>query len=125
MSMVTTLVSLSQFIRALSHKLRDKVIKAIELRIAKVECEQRKCEAHRSKQMVECHNEFYEMDEKLEAIRDRLIAKINRTIDAKQDKLASAFNERKAIIATSHQGASNQLKRELAMLGSELDNLTK
>ena len=125
MSMVTTLVSLSQFFRSMAVRLRNKAIKAIKARIAVVEAQQVKVEERRSKLMIDCHNRFYrEADElsrkKQEAI-DAIVAQYNK--DA--GKLAASFEEKKRSIALVAQGASNELKRELAMLGAELDNLTK
>lgn len=125
MSVVTILVYLSQTIRALSIKIKNKTIAAIKDRIAILRDEQVEVEAQRSKAMIDLHNKFYADDAKLSAERDAEIAAINAKFDALQDKLATKFNEDKAVIATLSQAASNDLKRELAMLEIELDNLTK
>lgn len=125
MSVVTILVYLSQTLRALSIKIKNKTIAAIKDRIAILRDEQVEVEAQRSKAMIDLHNKFYADDAKLSAERDAEIAAINAKFDALQDKLAAKFNEDKAVIATLSQAASNDLKRELAMLEFELDNLTK
>lgn len=114
MSMVTILVSLSQYFRTLANRMRNKAIDAIKGRIAMVEAEQVELEQHRSESMIECHNNFYAAEAKLKA-----------EYEAKLSKLKSEFNEHKRTIALTTQAASNELKRELAMLGAELDNLTK
>lgn len=125
MSVVTILVYLSQTLRALSIKIKNKTITAIKDRIAILRDEQVEVEAQRSKAMIDLHNKFYADDAKLSAERDAEIAAINAKFDALQDKLAAKFNEDKAVIATLSQAASNDLKRELAMLEIELDSLTK
>lgn len=125
MSVVSTVVFLSQSLRTLANRMQSKAINAIEKRIKQVEKEQRQCEQHRSKQMIDCHNNFYKADARLSVDRDNAIKAIIAKFDAKQDKLAASFNENKRTISLTHQAASNDLKRELAMLGSELDHLTK
>lgn len=125
MSIVSILVFASQAARRLAFKVKNKAITAVSNRIEKVEAEQVKVEEHRSKLMVDCHNNFYSADEELEKERDAAIRAINAKFDAKQDKLAVTFNENKRTIALTHQAASNQLKCELVALRSELDHLTK
>lgn len=125
MSVVSTVVFLSQSLRVLANKMQAKAVRAITTRIAQVEKEQRLCEAHRSKLMIDCHNKFYadanELSRKKQAAIDAIVAKYN----ADAGKLSVRFEENKRTIALTSQAASNELKRELAMLGSELDHLTK
>lgn len=125
MSVVTILVYLSQTLRAMSIKIKNKTIAAIKDRIAILRDEQVEVEAQRSKAMIDLHNKFYmaldEADKEMEAA----IAKARAIRDEKVAATTTKFNEDKAVIATLSQAASNDLKRELAMLEIELDNLTK
>lgn len=125
MSVVSTLVFLSQSIRRLSVRMQSKAIAAIEKRIKQVEGEQVKCEAHRSKLMVDCHQKFYAEEIAINTAHGEAIAAINAKFEAKKERLLKSHTENKRTIALTSQAASNELKRELAMLGSELDQLTK
>lgn len=125
MSIVSILVFASQAARRLAFKVKNKAIHAVQNRIKLVEAEQVKVEEHRSKLMIDCHNNFYKEDGKLVEERDAAIRAILAKFDAKQDKLAVTFHENKRTIALTHQAASNQLKGELVALRSELDHLTK
>lgn len=53
MSMVTILVAMSQYLRSLSVRMKNKAIKAIKDRIAAVEAEQVELEESRSNRMVD------------------------------------------------------------------------
>ena len=114
MSMVTTLVSLSQFFRNLSTRIRNKAIDAIKDRIAVVEDQQVAVEEKRSENMIATHNSYYAAK-----------AKLDEDYQAKLAKIEAELAETKRTIAMVAQGASNELKRELVMLNRELDNLTK
>lgn len=125
MSMVTTLVSLSQFFRSMAIRVRNKAIKAIKERIAVVEAQQVEVEEHRSKLMIDCHNRYYAARKANNAEYQKALADLESRFTQKLNKIDSDFAESKRIIALTSQAASNELKRELAMLGAELDNLTK
>ena len=56
MSMVTTLVSLSQFFSTLAVRMRNKAVRAIEDRIDVIQDRQVKLEESRSALMVDCHS---------------------------------------------------------------------
>lgn len=114
MSIVSTLVFLSQSIRRLSVKAKNAMITRIKDRIAVLEDQQVELEAHRSSQMIDLHNKFY-ADE----------AEMVRKFELEMQKLKDRFNENKRTIALVHQAASDELKRERVMLACELDNLTK
>ncbi|WXX03171.1 polysaccharide chain length determinant protein [Salmonella phage vB_SalP_SE29] len=114
MSMVTILVSLSQYLRNLSVRMKNKAVTAIKDRMAVVVEQQVEVEEHRYNLMIDCHNRFYAEEARLKA-----------EFEAKMEKLKADFQENKRTIALTSQAASNELKRELAMLGAELDNLTK
>lgn len=125
MSLVSTLVYLSQSLRQLSNKVRNKAITAINKRIKDVEAEQVSVEEQRSANMIELHNHFYvskaELARKKQAAIDTIIAKYSD--DA--GKLAASFEKHKKIIAVSSASASNVLKSELVALRTELDHLTR
>lgn len=125
MSVVSTVVFLSQSLRALDNRMQYKAINAIEKRIKQVEEEQRLCEQHRSKQMIDCHNRYYKEAGEIGKARALALAEVNRKFDAKCAKKHASFTENKRTIALTHQAASNELKRELAMLDSELDHLIR
>lgn len=125
MSVVSTLVFLSQSIRRLSVRMQSKAIAAIEKRIKQVEDEQVKCEAHRSKLMVECHNKYYTARDQINVDYRKALEVLESKFTQRLNKVESAFAENKRTIALTSQAASNELKRELVLLGSELDHLTK
>lgn len=125
MSMVTTLVSLSQFFRSMAIRMRNKAIKAIKERIAVVEAQQVEVEEHRSKLMIDCHNRYYAARNANNAEYQKALADLESRFTQKLNRIDSDFAENKRTIALTSQAASNELKRELAMLGAELDNLTK
>ena len=116
MSLVSIMVSLSQYLLNASVKMQNKAIAAIRKRIKQVEVEQVACEKHRSKQMIDCHNKYYAdvlvMDNELQEI----IAKATAKRNAKYNARTNSFNENKRVIAVVHQAASNALKAESAML---------
>ena len=114
MSMVTTLVALSQLFRTLAVRVRNKAINAIKDRIAVVEDQQVAVEEKRSENMIAAHNSYYAAK-----------AKLDEEYQAKLAKIEAELAETKRTIAMVAQGASNELKRELVMLNRELDNLTK
>lgn len=114
MSMVTTLVALSQFFRTLDVRVRNKAINAIKDRIAVVEDQQVAVEEKRSENMITAHNSYYAAK-----------AKLDEEYQAKLAKIEAELAETKRTIAMVAQGASNELKRELVMLNRELENLTK
>lgn len=125
MSLVSTVVFLSQSVRTLAIRLQSKAIRAIERRIKQVESEQVKVEEHRSNLMVRTHKKYYEAKGQHMTEYNEALAKLESKFTQRLNKLDSAFADDKAVIALTHQAASNELKRELAMLGSELDHLTK
>jgi hypothetical protein len=125
MSLVTTLVSLSQALRNLANRMQTKAIKAIEGRISKLEGEQRDCELERSFKMIELHNEHYSNRAGLQQEYCEALANLESEFTQRINKVDSDFAEDKGSIAIKHQGISDNLKRELAMLGRELDHLTK
>lgn len=125
MSVVSTLVFLSQYIRDLSVRMQAKAIAAITKRIKQVEGEQVSVEAHRSKLMIACHQSFYKEEAAINKAHGEAIAAINAKFEAKKGKLFAAHNENKRTISLTSMAASNELMRELAMLGRELDHLTK
>lgn len=125
MSIVSTVVFLSQSLRVLANKMQAKAIKAIETRIKQVEKEQRQCEQHRSKLMVDCHNRHYAEMKDASDEYEKAVAAARLKLNTRQRKEIASFAENKRTIALTSQAASNELKRELAMLGSELDHLTK
>lgn len=114
MSMVTTLVALSQFFRTPAVRVRNKAINAIKDRIAVVEDQQVAVEGKRSEDMIAAHNSYYAAK-----------AKLDEEYQVKLAKIEAELAETKRTIAMVAQGASNELKRELVMLNRELDNLTK
>lgn len=114
MSLVTTVVYLSQAMRHLATRMQAKAVKAIGVRIEKVIGEQVKIEARRSELRVDCHNRFYKEE-----------AELTAKFEKKMAKLKADFIANKGVIAVTSQAASDELKRELAMLGRELDHLTK
>lgn len=122
MSMVTTLVALSQFFRNLSTRIRNKAINAIKDRIAVVEDQQVAVEEKRSENMIAAHNSYYAAKAKLD---EEYQAKLDEEYQAKLAKMEAELAATKRTIAMVAQGASNELKRELVMLSMELDNLTK
>lgn len=125
MSIVSTVVHISQFLRVMADRMQAKAINAVEKRIKQVEKEQRQVEQHRSKLMIDCHNCLHgERDARCaeyQKAKGALQAKFNKDMD----KIAGKFEENRRTVALTSQAASNELKRELAMLGSELDHLTK
>nr|DAP74254.1 MAG TPA: hypothetical protein [Caudoviricetes sp.] len=125
MSMVTILVSLSQYLRNLSIRMKNKAIAAIKERIAVVEAEQVELEEHRSERMVDCHKRYYASYEDLRARHAKDVAEMLERHETEQRNLKADFEENKRTIALTSQAASNELKRELVMLSAELDNLTK
>lgn len=125
MSVVSTLVFVSQALRKLAIKVKGKAIAAIGLRIKKVEAEQVKLEEHRSKLMTACHTRYYESKAQATTDYNKALAELEAKFNAKLDGLDKEFSENKGMIAITSQAASNQLKSELAALRSELDHLTK
>ncbi|AIT13689.1 polysaccharide chain length determinant protein [Salmonella phage BP12B] len=125
MSMVTILVAMSQYLRSLSVRMKNKAIKAIKDRIAAVEAEQVELEESRSNRMVDCHKRYYASYEDLRARHAKEVAELLERHETEQLNLKADFEDNKRTIALTSQAASNELKRELAMLGTELDNLTK
>ncbi len=125
MSVVSTVVFLSQSLRVMANRMHSKAIRAIEKRIKQVEAEQVKCEVHRSNLMVNCHNKHYAANAEITSDYNAALKKLQDKFHARMDKESASFNENKRTIALTSQAASNELKRELAMLGSELDHLTK
>lgn len=114
MSLINTYVCLSQFLRKLTNKVHNKLIERIKDRIACIEDEQVSVESRRSKQMIDCHNKYYAD-----------IAALEAKFKAERAKLDEGFNSKKASIAIVSQAISDDLKRELASMKMELDNLTK
>ncbi|QZQ75068.1 hypothetical protein [Salmonella phage vB_SenAt-pSL2] len=125
MSMVTILVAMSQYLRSLSVRMKNKAIKAIKDRIAAVEAEQVELEESRSNRMVDCHKRYYASYEDLRARHAKEVAELLQRHETEQLNLKADFEDNKRTIALTSEAASNELKRELAMLGTELDNLTK
>ncbi|UUJ74843.1 hypothetical protein GRNsp03_190 [Salmonella phage GRNsp03] len=125
MSMVTSLVAMSQYPRSLSVRMKNKAIKAIKDRIAAVEAEQVELEENRSNRMADCHKRYYASYEDLRARHAKEVAELLERHETEQLNLKADFEDNKRTIALTSQAASNELKRELAMLGTELDNLTK
>ena len=125
MSMVTTLVSLSQFFRTLAVRMRNKAVRAIEDRIDVIQDRQVKLEESRSALMVDCHSSHYKKVESLKAWRKAELARIEKEFETKAGKETARFQEQKRTIAVMSQAKSDELKRELVMLRTELDNLTK
>ncbi|AIM51243.1 polysaccharide chain length determinant protein [Lelliottia phage phD2B] len=125
MSVVSTVVFLSQSLRVMANRMHSKAINAMEKRIKQVEAEQVKCEAHRSKMMVNCHNKHYAAKAAATTKFNEEMAALKKKHFARIDKLDTAFEQNRRTIALTSQASSNELKRELAMLGSELDHLTK
>ena len=125
MSMVTTLVLVAQYFRGLANKFKYKAIEAIESRIEAVQAEQVEVEEHRSSQMIDCHKRYYASYEELRERHAKEIAELLERHETEQHNLKADFEENKASIALLHQAASDDLKRELVMLRTELDALIK
>lgn len=125
MSMVTTLVALSQFFRTMTVRMRDKGVRAIEDRIDVIQGRQFKLEERRSSLMVDCHSSHYKKVEALKAWREAELARIEKEFETKAGKENARFQEQKRTIAVMSQAKSDELKRELVRLRTELDNLTK
>lgn len=125
MSLVSTLVYLSQALRQLSNKVRNKAITAINERIKDVEMEQVSVEEQRSANMVELHNHFYSEQDKAVLAYEATVSKAAEDYDAAIAKANKDLAEHRKIIATSSASASNMLKSELVALRTELDHLTR
>lgn len=125
MSLVTAVVYASQYLRALANRIHNKAIDVLESRIKRVQDAQVECEAQRSKLMVACHNRHYDRVAEITTEYNKALAKITQRFNAKQDKESEAFEQSKRAIAVTSQAASDDLKRELTALRSELDHLTK
>lgn len=125
MSMVTTLVFVAQYFRGLANKFKYKAIEAIESRIEDVQAEQVEVEEHRSSQMIDCHNRYYASRDDLNARQAKEVEGMMARHQQERDNLKADFEENKASIALLHQAASDDLKRELVMLRTELDALIK
>lgn len=125
MSMVTALVSLSQFFRTLAVRMRNKAVRAIEDRIDVIQDRQVKLEERRSALMVDCHSSHYKKVEALNAWREAELARIEKEFEDKAGKENARFQEQKHTIAVISQAKSDELKRELVVLRTELDALTK
>lgn len=125
MSLVSTLVYLSQALRQLSNKVRNKAISAINERIKDVEAEQVSVEHQRSLNMVDLHNDYYGERDKAAATYAAAMKKAADEHSAALAKADKDFAEHRKIIATSSASASNMLKSELVALRTELDHLTR
>lgn len=124
MSLVSTLVYLSQSLRQLSNKVRNKAISAINERIKDVEAEQVSVEEKRSSNMIELYNHFYSERDKADRAYE---AAMKKAADDRAEAVAKAdkeLAEHRKLIATSSASASNMLKSELVALRTELDHLT-
>lgn len=125
MSLVSTLVYLSQTLRQLSNKVRNKAITAINERIKDVEAEQVSVEEQRSLNMFDLHNAYYGERDKADKAYEDALDKAAAAYDLAINKADKDFAEHRKIIATSSASASNMLKSELVALRTELDHLTR
>lgn len=125
MSLVSTLVYLSQSLRQLSNKVRNKAIIAINKRIKDVEAEQVSVEEQRSLNMINLHEHYYTECDKAVIAYEAAVKKAADDHAAAIAKADKEFKEHKKIIAVSSASASNMLKSELVTLRTELDHLTR
>lgn len=125
MSIITTLVAVTQSARNLYIRVRNKAIKAIEVRLADIEDELANVEMRRSKNMVAVHAAYYEAREKHKADYEKALADLESRFTQQLNAIDSKFAEDKKTVALIACGASKELQRERTMLSTELDRLTK
>lgn len=97
MSMVTTLVSLSQFFRTLAVRMRNKAVRAIEDRIDVIQDRQVKLEERRSALMVDCHYQATTRRSRLSRLGEKLNSLASRkSLRLRQAKRMLASKSRSA-----------------------------
>ena len=125
MSIVSTLVLLSQTVRRITIRIQNSMIVRIEKRLDAITKQQVELEEHRSELMIGCHNRYYADRDALNARQEEELKAMYLRHEQEMKNLKATFEENKATIALTHQAASDELKRERVMLDSELDYLTR
>lgn len=125
MKLISILVLVSQSLRSLATKARNKAIISIRKGLQDVEAQLQDVEGRRSEHMQAAHQKFYTTKAGLDAAYEKELAALKAKYEAKHASNKAGFEEKRKVIALVAKGAVQELVVVRTRLRVELDHLTK